>query len=280
VSRFTNRHDLPAAIVDAVTNDPYEGGGDISATGLIDAPQRRRLLWEHRENIVEDVADRVWALFGSAVHHILERANDPHAVTEERLFAKLAGWQVSGQFDRYIPDSKKIQDYKVTSVRTAQDDHKKWEQQLNVYAWLARRNGMEVESLEVVAILRDWKAGRARTDGGYPQSQVLTITLQVWPDEIAEEFIRNRISLHQRARSGETIQCTDEERWYTGTTYSVQKPDAKRAYRVYDTREEADENCPDHMVVVERPGTYIRCESYCEAAPFCAQWQNTEKSNA
>jgi len=25
--------------------------------------------------------------------------------------------------------------------------------------------------------------------------------------------------------------------------------------------------------VVHRPGEYKRCQQYCEAAPFCAQWQ-------
>ena len=32
----TNKHDLPEALVRAVQNDPYKGGGDISATKLID----------------------------------------------------------------------------------------------------------------------------------------------------------------------------------------------------------------------------------------------------
>ena len=41
---LTNIHDLPQALVDAVRNDPYEGGGDISFTKLIDSAQRRVLL--------------------------------------------------------------------------------------------------------------------------------------------------------------------------------------------------------------------------------------------
>ena len=56
MSQLTNNHDLPQSIVDAVMNDPYTGGGDISATKLIDAPQVRRLSTLHHDKIVVDVS--------------------------------------------------------------------------------------------------------------------------------------------------------------------------------------------------------------------------------
>ena len=40
---ITNVHNLPQSIVDAVTNDPYVGGGDISATKLIDSARIAQL---------------------------------------------------------------------------------------------------------------------------------------------------------------------------------------------------------------------------------------------
>ena len=54
---LTNVHGLPQALVDAVRNDPYTGGGDISVTKLIDSPQRRVLLKEYKDSIVEDVTN-------------------------------------------------------------------------------------------------------------------------------------------------------------------------------------------------------------------------------
>lgn len=70
----TNKRNLPQTLVDAVTYDTHRTAGDISMTTLIDAPQvrfLRRLL----EDYEEDVADMMWALLGTAVHAILERAN-------------------------------------------------------------------------------------------------------------------------------------------------------------------------------------------------------------
>lgn len=272
--KLTNRYNLPQALVNAVANDPYDAGrSDISATSLIDAPQRRALLFKHRDEIIEDVSDRIWALLGSAIHHILERAEDEHAVVEERLFAEVDGWIVSGQFDRYLPKSFIIQDWKVTTVYKAQSDPGEWERQLNVLAWLARRNGLRVDKVQICAIMRDWAKSRSMNDKTYPATNVMVIDVPIWPDAVAEEYIRERVHLHQQAREGNPEPCTDKERWYTGDKWAVKKPTAQRAYKVFDTEQEAIANCNDSMVVEHRPGEYKRCQQYCEAAKFCAQWQ-------
>ena len=272
--KITNKHGLPQAFVNAVVNDPYDAGhSDISTTSLIDAPQRRALLYKHRSDLVEDVSDRIWALLGSAVHHILERAEDEHAMVEERLFAEVEGWTISGQYDRYLPKTKTIQDWKVTTVYKAQSDPGDWERQLNVLAWLARRNGMEVERLQICAIMRDWAKSRSMQDGSYPAANVMVIDVPIWPDAVTEEYIRERVQLHQDARDGNAKPCTDEERWYTGDSWAVKKPNAKRAFRVFNSRPEAMEALTDDMIVEHRPGEYKRCAQYCEAAPFCSQWQ-------
>ena len=94
MGKITNIHNLPAAIVAAVQNDPYTGGGDISTTKLIDSPQVRVLGAAHKDAISVDVSERVWALLGQAVHTILERAGLREAgmVVEERLYAEVNGW--------------------------------------------------------------------------------------------------------------------------------------------------------------------------------------------
>ena len=134
---ITNKHGLPASFVEAVRRDPYQGGGDISATALIDSPQRRALLYQHGSKIDTDVSSMVWALLGSAVHHILERSEVDGVVVEERLYADVGGWEVSGQFDRYNPDTKALQDYKVTTVYKLGGDKKDWTRQLNVLRCIA-----------------------------------------------------------------------------------------------------------------------------------------------
>lgn len=274
-----NKHDLPATIVAAVANDPYVGGGDISATKLIDAPQIRRLLAKHRDEIQVDVSERVWALLGQAVHTILERAGvaNEGMVAEQRLFAEVNGWQVSGQFDVLHLESGTLSDYKVCSVFKAHGSDS-WTRQMNVLRWLAHQNGYQIKALEIIAIFRDWRKTDALKRSDYPPAAIQRIPVALWDLDETEEYIHERVRMHQAASAGTPVPCTDEERWYSGDSYALIKPGGKRALRVASTREELGEQ--DGYVVEARPGVYRRCELYCDAAPFCSQWQNTPKEDA
>ena len=264
-----NAHGLPEALVAAVRNDPYTGGGDISITKLIDAPQRRVLWAKHHESITEDVSERMWSLLGQAVHHILERA-ETGAVVEQRLYAEIEGWMLSGQFDRLHLADKALQDYKVTTTYK-KDGAETWTQQLNGLRWLAYKNGIDVERLEIVAIFRDWRKAEADRRGDYPIIPVKVIPVPVWSLEQTEEFLRGRMLLHQQARGGMSVPCTDEERWYSGTSWALKKPGGKRALKVLDER---PTEIPEGQILEERPGEYKRCMHYCEVADFCEQWAN------
>lgn len=272
MTRLTNVHGLPQSIVDAVSNDPYTGGGDISATKLIDAPQIVQLGRQHHDKVVVDVSERVWSLLGQAVHTILERASlrAQGMVAEERLFAEVRGWTVSGQFDVMDLDSSKIIDYKVTTTYKAKGNDK-WTQQLNILRWLAHQNGHEVNELEIVAIFRDWRKKEAERNPEYPRAAIQTIQVPVWDLFEAEQFIEERVALHQLARGGANIECTDEDRWYSGSTFAVIKPGNTRALRVYPERPDPS-MIPEGYVVEERTGEYTRCMHYCDVAPFCEQW--------
>lgn len=272
MTRITNVHGLPQSIVAAVTNDPYTGGGDISATKLIDAPQISELSRAHHDKIVVDVSERVWSLLGQAVHTILERAGlrQEGMIAEQRLFAEVMGWQVSGQFDVMDLESKKISDYKVTTVYKAKGNDK-WTQQLNVLRWLAHQNGNPVEELEIVAIFRDWRKTEAERNADYPRAAIQTIPVPVWDLQDAQDFIEERVALHQASRNGQSVLCTDEDRWYSGNKWAIIKPGNTRALKVYDSEPDAGQ-VPEGYRVERRPGEYKRCMHYCDVAPFCPQW--------
>ena len=71
--QITNNYNLPQSFVDFARNDKYsKGNADISATTLIDSPRVRLMRDHYHEDRVVDVVDNVWALFGTAVHHVLE----------------------------------------------------------------------------------------------------------------------------------------------------------------------------------------------------------------
>ena len=279
--QITNHANLPEPIVQAVRNDPYDAGpSDISVTKLIGPPQIRVLERQHADELTEDASDRIWSLVGQIGHKILERA-EMEALAETRLFADVAGWTVSGQFDRMVilPDGT-LQDYKFTSVWAVADGVKpEWEAQLNVLRWLAAENGYPpIRQLQIVAILRDWSRGKAKQGGDYPQQQVRVLPVPVWSLEDAARYVRERVHLHQEAErcaaAGEPLpQCTPEERWARPTKYAVRKPGRKSAVRVLDTEQDARDiaaGTPSGYVEI-RHGESVRCADYCAVADYCAQ---------
>lgn len=279
--QITNHANLPAAIVEAVRNDPYDAGDcDISVTRLIGPPQIRILERQHADELTEDASDRIWSLVGQIGHAILERA-EADALAETRLYAEAGGWTVSGQFDRMVllPDGT-LQDYKFTSVWACMDGPKpEWTAQLNVLRWLAHVNDYPpIRRLQVVAILRDWSRGKARQGSGYPERQVRVLPVTLFPLEAVADYVTERVLLHREAERcaaiGEPLpRCSDAERWARPTTYAVRKPGRKSAVRVLEVEQDARDiaaGIPSGYVE-HRQGESVRCADYCAVAGFCAQ---------
>lgn len=283
--RITNRHGLPEAIVRAVSNDEYDKGDSVlSVTQLISPPRIVLLQTLNEHNLEVDVADRVYALLGTAVHKVLERGADGMSgyILEERLFLDVKGWKISGAVDVQIDhgDHWEINDYKVTSVYSILSDKPEWEQQLNSYAYLAyKAHGRKVEKLKIIAILRDWQRKQADIKADYPQSQIVVVDIPLWPLEKQEAFIECRVLLHQAAKkavdNGEPlVYCTDEERWVRNETWALMKEGRKSAVKLYDNKEDAEAASGGGHYVEHRRGDAVRCSgNYCLVSQFCKQWQ-------
>jgi hypothetical protein len=268
--RITNRAGLPDAIVQAVKNDGYSrGGADISVTQLIAPPRKVALEILHQENLEEDASERIWSIFGQAIHTILERANQV-SIAERRLTTTVEGWTVSGGMDLY-DESGVLTDYKTTSVWSIKTGLKaEWEKQLNCYAVILRAHGHAVTELKIVCILRDWSKLEAARDPFYPQAQVVTMDVPLWPDHIAAQYMRERVILHQQARVS-LPQCSPEDRWQKPTVWAVMKRGNKRAVKLHFSEIEAQSHASADKAfyVVERPGQETRCLHYCSVAKFC-----------
>jgi len=91
---ITNNQGLPRALVEAVKRDTHKGA-DYSASALTKSPRALWLERRHGDEITKDASEMVWALFGSAVHAVLERADNEHRLTEEYLTAEIAGKTLS-----------------------------------------------------------------------------------------------------------------------------------------------------------------------------------------
>ena len=100
------------------------------------------------------------------------------------------------------------------------------------------------------------------------------------------EYIHNRIWLHQEAQVRydlETIEhdrfvpCADDERWKKEDSWAVKKKGQKRATRVFDNVDEANQYSSSNSAETEiehRPGEYTRCKgNYCGVADFCHQYR-------
>ena len=60
---------------------------------------------QYDSQIEVDAVDMVWALFGTAVHSVLENSKQSdNVLTEERLYSEVDGWVLSGAVDRQEVD--------------------------------------------------------------------------------------------------------------------------------------------------------------------------------
>ena len=289
--KLTNKFNLPETFVNVIKRPQYsKGSSEISVTEILSPPQLVLLRRQHQEDIEQDAADMVWSLFGSAVHNILEHGKDDHHIVEERLFTTFEGWSISGAIDlqQMIDGKVLIADYKVTSAWTVQQEKQEWIDQLNLYAWLVERvKGEKVAGLQIIGIVRDWSRREAALKDTYPQAPIVTLDIPLWSQEDREAFVKQRLSMHNEANfaavSGLMPQCTSEEMWEKKTTYAVMKEGGKRAKKVFEIKEDAAVFAgqqKDSHYIETREGGRTRCESFCQASPFCNQYQTYLKEKS
>ena len=296
--KITNNFGMPQPFVDFAINDKYsKGKADISVTTLIDSPKIRLMKEKHDHQIEVDAVDMVWALFGTAVHSVLENSKQSEdSITEERLYSTVSGWVLSGAVDRQEikDDNITIVDYKVTSVWSVIYGKPEWENQLNCYAYLVNDkhafNKSKVTNLKICAILRDWNRRDAERKEDYPKAPIVFVDIPLWDHEKASKYIISRMALHQEAQiladvHGDLGLCSAEEMWKKNDTWAVKKKGQKRALRVLDSEEDAIKYIEWHnetdkaytkktdLEIEFRGGEYTRCGNYCSVADFCNQYK-------
>jgi len=283
---ITNKHNLPQAFVNAVEYPTYtKGKAHMSVTELLNSPQIVQLKAKYANEITVDVSEMMWAVFGTAVHHILEQNKGAGDIVEQRLHADIDGWHISGAIDQQVvtKDGIEIGDYKTTSVWAVMNDKPEWEQQLNIYAWLVETvKKTPVSKLKIMALLKDWSPREAETRQNYPPIDFVTIDIPLWDYDKREAFIRERIHLHSEGlfatdTNAPLPECTPAECWEKPTTYAIKKIGGKRAHSLYEKRDEAELALWDlggaNYQMEVRKGERTRCAKYCQVAPWCQQYK-------
>jgi hypothetical protein len=288
--KLTNKFNIPQTFVNVLERPTYtKGKAHLSVTQLINSPKIVALTQKFDADLEQDVSDMVWSIFGTAIHGVLEHGKDENHIVEERLHATLDGWRISGAIDLQIKDDAglSIRDYKTTSAWGVMNEKVEWEQQLNIYAWLVETvKKTPIIDIGIVAIIRDWSRRDAAKNENYPPAPVKEIPIRLWTYEEQTTYIKHRIGLHSACEFAmETDEdlplCTPEEMWERPTTWAIKKVGGVRAKSVHDTEESMlkvlEIAGPAYEIEV-RPGSRIRCESFCPVNTYCQQWRDYQES--
>jgi len=152
---------------------------------------------------------------------------------EQTLFLKVKDIVVEGTIDLFDSATRTLYDFKTTSVyKWKEKDFAEWEMQLNAYKTMLSRYE-KVEHLKLVLVFRDFRAFEKERYAWYPEKQIIVVEVEMFPDEIVQDFLEERVALWKKnmnAPDEKLTQCTDAETW-----------------------------------------NGKRCERYCPVAKFCAQ---------
>lgn len=249
--KITNNAGLPQSVFEALSHDEYsDDGADISVTGLIDSPRIRVLRKIHDEKISLEADTLLASFLGKAFHKAIETRTKT-GTAERRLFIEVNGWKLSGGMDHYhegvLTDYKTATCFK-TSLGCEGGRIEEWENQLNVYAHILRKNGHPAHKLMLFCFFKDWNRRSFATavksnkvfvpyqQGGYPDKTWVHFEVPLWSESQAEGYILKRVKMHQAAEEKLPL-CSEKEIW-RGT----------------------------------------RCLSYCSVAEWCSQFREQSQT--
>jgi len=280
---ITNKLNLPEGFVKAVSPEKHNAEGCLSATTLIQGVKQIILTDRHWDQLEEDVSDRIWAIFGTAVHSLLEHEGE-YDFTEQTMSHKIGDITITGKIDNYNMEHGIIDDYKTAPViKIKIGDFSEWHRQGMIYAWLLIKNNFPVNLCRFIALLKDHSKTDAMRERDYPKEPVYLYQFPVNPQGLFKTglFLRNKVEEHQRCSllsDNDIPPCSPEERWERPAKYAVMKPGLKRAVRLFDRRKDADllvEAKGANHYVEHRQGGSIKCRSYCTCNRFCNFYQES-----
>jgi hypothetical protein len=267
----------------------YDHGsaGDYSATTLINPPRIAQLQKRHRAGLSLPLSSQFSAFFGTAMHDLYEKSltGKPEYLLEQRVSDVISDRKITGQFDILL-DGRHLFDLKTTKAwkKVFDPDLEEWHQQQNIYAALLRRNGFEIDSLNLIVHYVDWTRNMAMRDKKYPQESAVGYRLEMWNEQAAEDYLRERIEIHkayEETPDDDLPPCTRKERWERDTVYALMKnKSVKRATKLYQSLNDAINDGltrkghgADSFVEV-RYARRTRCDDWCDCNKFCNVYQD------
>ena len=282
---ITNKLNMPDAFVKAIQNSRHNADKCLSATTLLKGTKEIILTDRHFDEITIDASDEVWAVFGTAVHSILEHQEDD-AFKEESFSVDVLDYKVTGKVDRYDMKHETIEDWKTASVwKVIFQDFEDWKRQGLIYTWLLKQSGLNVRHIRFVALLKDFSKSEAKKKADYPQSPVYVYEFDPTPEDMTsiEVYIKDKVfdvSQNVEKADDDIPECSPDQRWATPTKWAVMKEGRKTAVKVCESEEEAKafiddlEKEKDKHYVEERKGQDKKCSDYCTCCEFCSYFKS------
>ena len=285
--RYTNKHNLPEALVKAVQGHDHRHG-TFSVTQLQKGATEIALGMVYGDKLEMDIADAVNMMLGTAVHKLFEEQETENVLNEHYMEATVfAGFTVSGTADSIDLATEQITDYKTCSTwKVLFKDFDDWRGQIKGYLWLwYNETGKLWHKGRIIAILKDWSATEAERDRNYPQSPVFPISFEYTDEEIfgvPEVWTEKIIEVCKKVASQDFGCCSEKERWAKPTKYALMRQGRKTALKLYD--EEADcleavDSDRDNLYMEIREGEDTKCVKYCVAGKCgLCEYRNSKES--
>lgn len=276
--KYTNKLNLPKQFL-IPDDDSHEPIKDVYSVTELLAPTKVILLYrKHYKDIECDIADKIPALFGTAVHKILELNTGDEYATEQSLSycfdfrGKLI--KVKGRVDLMTDET--IEDYKTTTTsQVTKADFEDYKKQGLMYALIRyMKDGIKIKKLKFYLLMKDWSKLKSIKSTDYPKSPIF-----IWEYNIEDsDYMWINGWLYNKFEELETPgcpECTEKEKWYTGTKYAVYKNVGdKRATYVADSEEDAINYIHNKLGAGEievRKGENLKCLYYCDVAKYCKE---------
>lgn len=317
---ITNKTDLPKIFeyyADELYNAyPHHDDDTFSVTSLEKSDKQWLFEKTCGDMCPRDVQDCLPLLDGTAVHKELERIALEHPdefIPEERIemplcevesmFIPTEGGEeevlvpqlkLSGGFDLLEKKTKRLVDYK--NVKQASVDknfsdktpfeERNWKNQLTAYnGEIKYKYGFKPSCSDLVARVKDHSHVRAMKQPDYPQ---YACQQKIW--EITEEDISLVFGMFKYRAQRRWLMlmgklpvpnCSKEDTWRTCDFALMKTKDDKRAYRTFDSWEEANEMRKAHTEyrIYKRFGEPVNCLYYCPFSSICEQNKKIEQTH-
>jgi len=321
---LTNLTNLPLSIAVWLATDNYDHSTNpnlISAT-TFNKPIRAIVLARQNKELQKlgDIASLIPSRFGTALHDAIEaswinhdnlmsvltRMGYPEAVIkrfvvnpkqedltptcipiylEQRAERNMGDFTVSGKFDIVIEGQ--LEDFKSTSTYSyihgtnTQD----YIRQGSIYRWL-HPEIVTSDHMQIQFLFTDWSVAQSRQSKTYPQSRIVSKTLELMSIPETERYVKNaldNITSLMNATQAQLPECTPDELWQRADVYKYYKnPEKKvRSTKNYDNQADAYMHMAKdgNVGVVDRiQGSIQRCR-YCDVCEICDQAQMYVEQN-